>query len=90
MKKDFYLVIVSLTIWGIGEAAFFYFQPLYLDELGASPLGIGAILGIVGLAMSVVHIPAGHLADRIGRRTRSIHHTSTWWPRFARPCGPIE
>jgi len=68
MKRDFILVLVSLTIWGIGESAFYYFQPLYLQELGASPLAIGGILGAMGLAMTIVHIPAGYLADRIGRR----------------------
>ena len=68
MKRDFILVIASLITWGVGEGAFMYFQPLYLEELGASPLLIGGILGGMGLAMTVVHIPAGYLADRIGRR----------------------
>ncbi|MFL7813371.1 MAG: MFS transporter [Anaerolineales bacterium] len=68
MKRDFTLVLISLTIWGIGESAFYYFQPLYLEQLGASPLVIGGILGAMGLAMTLVHIPAGYLADRIGRR----------------------
>lgn len=68
MKRDFILVILSLITWGVGESAFMYFQPLYLQELGASPLLIGSILGAMGLAMTVVHIPAGYLADRVGRR----------------------
>lgn len=68
MKRDFLLVLISLTAWGVGESAFYYFQPLYLQELGASPLAIGGILGAMGLAMTVVHIPAGYLADRFGRR----------------------
>ncbi len=68
MKKDYILVTISLAIWGVGEGAFMYFQPLYLQELGASPLVIGGILGAVGLAMTLFHIPAGFLADRIGRR----------------------
>ena len=68
MSRDFILVIISLITWGLGEGAFMYFQPLYLEELGASPLAIGGILGGVGLAMTIVHIPAGYLADRIGRR----------------------
>ena len=68
MKKDFKLVLISLTTWGIGEGAFMYFQPLYLEQLGASPLVIGGILGGMGLAMTLVHIPAGYLSDRFGRR----------------------
>lgn len=68
MTRDFKLVLISLTTWGIGEGAFMYFQPLYLQELGASPLLIGGILGGMGLVMTLVHIPAGYLADRFGRR----------------------
>ncbi|MCJ7715519.1 MAG: MFS transporter, partial [Anaerolineales bacterium] len=68
MTRDFLYIIFSLFTWGLGEGMFMYFQPLYLEELGASPLSIGAILGIVGVAMTVVHIPAGYLSDRIGRR----------------------
>ena len=68
MTRDFLLVTISLATWGIGESAFYYFQPLYLEELGASPLIIGGILGAVGLVMTIVHIPAGYLADRVGQR----------------------
>jgi predicted MFS family arabinose efflux permease len=54
--------------WGLGEGIFRYFEPLYLQELGADPLAIGGILGFIGLAMASAHIPAGYLSDRIGRR----------------------
>ncbi len=47
---------------------FLIFQPLYLQQLGASPVLIGAILGSWAIAMSVTHIPAGYLSDRVGRR----------------------
>ncbi len=68
MSRDLILVALSLATWGIGEGMFFYFQPLYLEQLGASPVGIGAILSAVGVGMTIAHIPAGRLADRIGRR----------------------
>jgi MFS family permease len=69
MSRDLIMVALALFTWGIGEGAFLYFQPLYLEELGASPIGIGTILGAVGIAMTVAHIPAGYLADRFGRRS---------------------
>ncbi len=68
MSGDLILLGISLMTWGVGEAMFLIFQPLYLQQLGANPLSIGAIFGAAGIAMTVAHIPAGHLADRIGRR----------------------
>ncbi len=68
MTRDFLLLAASLFCWGIGEGMFFYFQPIYLERLGASPVTIGFVLGLGGLVMTFAHIPAGWLADRIGRR----------------------
>ena len=55
-------------VWGIGEGMFLLFQPLYLQQLGADPVLIGVIIGMVGMAMTVSHLPAGYLADRLGRK----------------------
>jgi MFS family permease len=68
MSPNLLLLGISLMIWGVGEGMFFIFQPLYLQQLGANPVTIGAILGAAGIAMTVAHIPAGHLADKIGRK----------------------
>jgi MFS family permease len=68
MSRDLILVACSLLVWGFGEGAFFSFQPLYLQQLGADPIRIGAILSGYGLAQTLAHIPAGYLSDRIGRR----------------------
>lgn len=67
--RDLWLVAFSLFTWGAGEGLFLYFQTIYLDtRFDASPVAIGAILGAVGLAGALSHIPAGYLADRIGPR----------------------
>lgn len=68
MSSDLILLGISLMIWGVGEGMFFIFQPLYLQQLGADPVAIGAIIGGAAIAMAVAHIPAGHLADRLGRK----------------------
>lgn len=68
MKRDLFLIGIALMTWGIGEGMFFFFQPLYLEEFGASPVVIGSILSGLGVAMTIMHIPAGYLADKLGRR----------------------
>ena len=68
MKRDLILIGISMFAWGVGEGMFIFFQPIYLEELGADPILIGTILGGFGLAMTISHIPAGYLADRIGRK----------------------
>lgn len=68
MKRDLILVGTAMFAWGLGEGLFIFFQPIYLEQLGADPIMIGTILGGFGLAMTISHIPAGYLADRIGRK----------------------
>ncbi len=68
MNPSLILIMFSLITWGIGEGMFILFVPLYLQEMGANPLMIGSILGFFGLMMMVMHIPAGYLSDRFGRR----------------------
>lgn len=68
MSSDLILVAASLFTWGIGEGMFLFFQPINLQRMGADPVLIGAIIGGYGAAMASAHIPAGYLADRIGRR----------------------
>ena len=68
MSPELILLGISLMIWGVGEGMFFIFQPLYLQQLGANPVTIGIILGAAAISMALAHIPAGHLADRLGRK----------------------
>lgn len=68
MPRDLLLITLSLFTWGIGEGMFIYFQPIYLQQFGANPLAIGAILGAAGVAMAIAQIPAGYLGDRYGTR----------------------
>ena len=68
MSRDLILIALSLMTWGLGEGMFYYFSPLYMQQLGASPVMIGAILGGVGMAMTASFLPAGYISDRLGRR----------------------
>lgn len=68
MNPALILISVSLFTWGIGEGMFWYFQPIYLHQLGANTMTIAGVFSAFGFAMMVVHIPAGFLSDKIGRR----------------------
>jgi MFS transporter, DHA1 family, multidrug resistance protein len=68
MSRDLILVAMALVTWGAGEGMFLYFEPLYLQQLGANPVQIGGILGGVGVFMVISYLPAGYLSDRFGRR----------------------
>lgn len=69
MNRNLPLVATALFLWGLGERMFFSFIPIYLDnQFALSKSQIGFALGAYGLSMAITHIPAGRLADRIGRR----------------------
>lgn len=68
MNRNLILVSLALSLWGFGEGLFILFQPIYLEELGASPITIGVILGAIGVTMTLTHIPAGYASDTIGRK----------------------
>ena len=67
-RQDLYRVAASLFLWGMGESLFLIFQPLYLEEMGADPFGVGGLLSINLLVMALAQIPVGHLSDRIGSK----------------------
>jgi DHA1 family multidrug resistance protein-like MFS transporter len=66
MKRDLRTLTISLLFWGFGESLFLFFQPIYLQQLGADPLEIGTILAIMGFTMGLAQISTGYLSDRIG------------------------
>ena len=68
MKRSLILVSLALLTWGIGEGLYFYFIPIYLEELGADPVGIGTVFSFFGVMMLLAHVPSGYLSDRMGRR----------------------
>lgn len=69
MNRSLLFVALALLLWGFGEGMFFNFVPIYLDrQFLLSEYEIGLVLGAFGFSMAITHIPAGRLADRIGRR----------------------
>lgn len=59
-------VLIAVNQFGFG--AIVPVMPLYADEFGVSETAIGFTIAIYGFARFLVNVPAGVLADRIGRR----------------------
>jgi DHA1 family solute carrier family 18 vesicular amine transporter 1/2 len=69
LNRNLLFVALALLLWGFGEGMFFNFVPIYLDnQFHLSKYEIGLVLGAFGFSMAITHIPAGRLADQIGRR----------------------
>jgi MFS family permease len=69
LNRNLLFVALALLFWGFGEGMFFNFVPIYLDtQFLLSKYEIGLVLGAFGLSMAITHIPAGRLADRMGRQ----------------------
>lgn len=69
MNRNIVFIAVALLLWGFGEGMFYNFVPIYLNrQFSLSEYQIGLVLGVFGFSMAITHIPAGRLADRIGRK----------------------
>jgi len=68
MNRDIKLVGLALFLWGFGEGLFFYVQPLYIEQLGATPVQIGGLLSIANVVRAATYLPAGLLADSVPRK----------------------
>lgn len=69
MNRNLLFIALALLLWGFGEGVFINFIPIYLDtEFHLTKSQIGLVLGIFGFSLMLTHLPAGWLADRLGRR----------------------
>ncbi len=73
MNRNLFFIAGALILWGMGEGMFLNFAPIYLSsQFSLGEQQIGFVLGAMGFFMLLMHIPGGHLADRIGRRPMLI------------------
>jgi len=68
LNPSLIFISISLFTWGIGEGMYLYFVPIYLEQLGATPLQIGSIFSAFGFMMLIAHVPSGYFSDKWGRR----------------------
>jgi MFS family permease len=68
MGRDVDLLVAANVFWGMGTGFYAFLLPLYVAQLGAAPAQIGFVLALTGVVQALVYIPAGLLADRVGRK----------------------
>ncbi len=68
MNRALWLIALSMFAWGVGDGMFLNFQPLYLQQLGADPIRIGAILGLAQAVATLSHLLGGALTTRVGAK----------------------
>ncbi|MFZ4663032.1 MAG: MFS transporter [Caldilineaceae bacterium] len=88
VNRDLGLIYLSCFLWGFGAFLYFYLQPLYITQLGASPAQVGLALGLGSFVVTFLYAPIGLLADRYGRKQMillgwSIGTLSTYAMAFA-------
>lgn len=93
LNRDLRLLGISLFFWAMGEGAFIFVLPLYMESLGADAVQIGLMYSLSSVAMAVALIPAGLASDKFGPRSSLIAGwaagvlagaimaiaTSQWW-----------
>nr|WP_290666200.1 MFS transporter [Ardenticatena sp.] len=68
MSRNVRLLWLSYLIWGFGEGLFVYFEPLFLEQIGASYHQISLAFAASAIVVTFLYLPAGWLGDRIERR----------------------
>jgi MFS family permease len=75
LPRDVWLLTGAQVLWGVGAGLLFPVWPLYMRELGASAQEIGLVVGVGNILAALTFIPAGYLADRLGRKPLLV---ATW------------
>ena len=68
LSRNNRLMMLALFLWASGEGLFVFIQPIYIQQLGATPAQIGSVLALAGLGLALAYLPGGILADRAPRK----------------------
>src|SRR5919204_264732 len=68
MTRDIAVLVGMQLLWGFGFGVIAPIWPLALREIGASPQDVGVVFGVGNLAAVFAFLPAGYIADRVGRK----------------------
>ncbi|MCC6791736.1 MAG: MFS transporter [Thermomicrobiales bacterium] len=80
LPRDGQLLFWGMFAWEFGIGLYNLLQTLYMEELGASPIQIGVLVGVQGIARVAVTLPSGILAERFSRRRLIVWTTASTVP----------
>ncbi len=69
MNRNFPVLLTVSILFGLGLGVYEFALPYFLDSQGISVAQMGLIYAAGALLVFVVRIYAGHLSDRLGRKT---------------------
>lgn len=78
MNRDVKLICVSNVFGGFGEGLYFYIFPLYILELKADPIQMGAAVSVLYLVSALTVVPGGFLADKYDRKKVIVFSWFIW------------
>ena len=72
--RDFFLVLLAMTLWGIAQQIFFPYLIIYLNHYLKVPTVEASLLIFVAILVGgiILAYPLGLLADRIGRKKLAL------------------
>jgi MFS family permease len=68
VNRNLRLFMINNFIFAFSFHLWLNLRPLYLDQLGATPVQIGTALAVVSMVGCVLSVPGGWLTDRIGAK----------------------
>ena len=80
MNRDLKLLFFATFIGAFGDGLYFYILPLYIRELEANPVEVGAFFSIILLAAAITLPLGGYLADKYSRKKVMIAGWLVWMP----------
>jgi len=80
LNRDLKLLFVSTFIGAFGDGLYFYILPLYIRELGATPVEVGTFFSVMLLAAAFTPLLGGFLADKYDRKKIMIAGWLMWMP----------
>ncbi len=80
LNRDLKLLFVATFIGAFGDGLYFYILPLYVGDLGANSVEVGAFFSVMLLFAAFTPLLGGYLADKYNLKKAMIAGWLIWMP----------